>query len=269
MKNYLKRWRSTWNPDMYHGWGRNQNYFEGWYFKIVDATERYAFAFIPGISIGKMGESHAFIQVLDGKKCTTAYHRFDSQDFKPSGEIFDVQLFNTDYKMTMKIMKINRSNQENLKTLFYQSPLSLIEIRATEKGVRSVSFVYNKEFDEIPNEYNQLTVKQLEEYFNKKRTDFALPFDFEGTDFQIRVWHELLKIPFGKTKSYMDISKAVGDVKAIRAVGMANGRNKIAIIVPCHRVIGSDGSLTGYAGGLDRKKWLLDFEIPKTQGELF
>jgi methylated-DNA-[protein]-cysteine S-methyltransferase len=172
--------------------------------------------------------------------------------------------------MTMKIMKINRSNQDNLKkTIYYQSPLSLIEIQATEGGVCSVSFVESKEFDETPNEHNLLTVKQLEEYFNKKRTAFELPFDFEGTDFQLRVWHELLKVPFGKTKSYMDIAKALGDVKAIRAVGMANGRNKIAIIVPCHRIIGSDGSLTGYAGGLDRKKWLLDFEIPRTQGELF
>ena len=92
MKNYLKRWRSTWNPDMYHGWGRTESYFEGWYFKIVDAPERYAFAFIPGISMGKTGENHAFIQVLDGKKCTTAYHRFESQDFQPSSEIFDLKL---------------------------------------------------------------------------------------------------------------------------------------------------------------------------------
>jgi methylated-DNA-[protein]-cysteine S-methyltransferase len=169
----------------------------------------------------------------------------------------------------MTIMKINRSTAANVKTLYYQSPLSLIEVQATEGGVRAVSFVENREFDETANEYNQLTVKQLDEYFNKKRLAFDMPFDFEGTDFQVRVWQELLKIPFGKTKSYMDISKALGDVKAIRAVGMANGRNKIAIIVPCHRVIGSDGSLTGYAGGLDKKKWLLDFEIPKTQGELF
>jgi methylated-DNA-[protein]-cysteine S-methyltransferase len=169
----------------------------------------------------------------------------------------------------MTIMKINRSTATNVKTLYYQSPLSLIEVQATEGGVRAVSFVENREFDEIKNEYNQLTIKQLDEYFNKKRLIFDLPFDFEGTDFQVRVWQELLKIPFGKTKSYMDVSKALGDVKAIRAVGMANGRNKIAIIVPCHRVIGSDGSLTGYAGGLDKKKWLLDFEIPKTQGELF
>jgi methylated-DNA-[protein]-cysteine S-methyltransferase len=169
----------------------------------------------------------------------------------------------------MTIMKINRSTGANVKTLYYQSPLSLVEVQATEGGVRAVSFVENREFDEIGNEYNKLTIKQLDEYFNKKRLIFDLLFDFEGTDFQVRVWHELLKIPFGKTKSYMDISKALGDVKAIRAVGMANGRNKIAIIVPCHRVIGSDGSLTGYAGGLDKKKWLLDFEIPKTQGELF
>jgi methylated-DNA-[protein]-cysteine S-methyltransferase len=169
----------------------------------------------------------------------------------------------------MTIMKINRSTDTTVKTLYYQSPLSLIEVQATEGGVRAVSFVENREFDEKENEYNQLTIKQLDEYFNKKRQVFDMPFDFEGTDFQVRVWQELLKIPFGKTKSYMDISKALGDIKAIRAVGMANGRNKIAIIVPCHRVIGSDGSLTGYAGGLDKKKWLLDFEIPKTQGELF
>jgi methylated-DNA-[protein]-cysteine S-methyltransferase len=176
-------------------------------------------------------------------------------------------LKNGDVKM--KIMKINRSNQENLNTLYYPSPLSLLEIQATDKGVRSVNFVETKKFDEIVNDYNQLTAKQLEEYFNKKRTEFDLPFDFEGTDFQIRVWQALLKIPFGKTKSYMDIAKILGDTKAIRAVGTANGSNKIAIIVPCHRVIGSDGSLTGYAGGLERKKWLLDFEIPKKQGELF
>jgi methylated-DNA-[protein]-cysteine S-methyltransferase len=169
----------------------------------------------------------------------------------------------------MKIMKINRSNQENLKTVYYSSPLGLLEVRATEGGVRSVNFVEDKLFDEIENNHNQLTIKQLDEYFNKKRQIFDMPFDFEGTDFQIRVWQELLKIPFGKTRSYMDIAKALGDVKAIRAVGMANGRNKIAIILPCHRVIGSDGSLTGYAAGLERKKWLLDFEIPKTQGELF
>ncbi len=158
---------------------------------------------------------------------------------------------------------------EGLKTIYYNSPLGLIEIQATEEGVRSVNFADEKIFTEVKNEMNTLAFQQLEEYFNKKRTVFDVPLDFDGTDFQKRVWSELVKVPFGKTKSYMDISRALGDVKAIRAVGMANGSNKIAIIVPCHRIIGSDGSLTGYAGGLHRKKWLLEFETPPIQQELF
>ncbi|MBL7814933.1 MAG: hypothetical protein JNL70_07985 [Saprospiraceae bacterium] len=92
MKNLLRRWRATWNPDMYHGWGQSRKYFEGWYFKIVDITEGVAFAFIPGISMGQNGEQHAFIQVLDGKRCTVEYIRFDAQDFKPSDQVFDLQL---------------------------------------------------------------------------------------------------------------------------------------------------------------------------------
>ena len=169
----------------------------------------------------------------------------------------------------MDIYKINRSQMESLKTIYYDSPLGLIEIQATEKGVRSVNFADEKIFTEVKNDINTVVLQQLKEYFNKKRTDFDVPLDFDGTDFQKRVWAELVKVPFGKTKSYMDISRALGDVKAIRAVGMANGSNKIAIIVPCHRIIGSDGSLTGYAGGLHRKKWLLEFETPPIQQELF
>lgn len=92
MQNFIRRWRATWNPDMYHGWGRSKKYFEGWYFKIVDITEGAAFAFIPGISMGKNGESHAFIQVLDGKKCTAEYIRFDADAFQPSDQEFDLQL---------------------------------------------------------------------------------------------------------------------------------------------------------------------------------
>jgi methylated-DNA-[protein]-cysteine S-methyltransferase len=169
----------------------------------------------------------------------------------------------------MEINKINRSEMEGIKTLYYESPLGLIEIQATEIGVRAINFAHEKNLTEIKNTYNQLVISQLDEYFNKKRTIFDLPLDLEGTDFQKRVWTELLNIPFGKTCSYMDIAKAIGDPKTIRAVGMANGRNKIAIVVPCHRVIGSDGSLTGYAGGMSRKKWLLDLESLTVQGELF
>jgi methylated-DNA-[protein]-cysteine S-methyltransferase len=166
-------------------------------------------------------------------------------------------------------MKINRSHQEGLKTVYYNSPIGIIEIQATDNGLRAVSFVEEKLFSETLNAHNQLTIKQLDDYFNKKITVFDIPLDLEGTDFQKRVWHYLLDIPFGKIKSYMDIAKIMGDTKAIRAVGTANGSNKIAIIIPCHRVIGSDGSLTGYAAGIERKKWLLDFEIPPTQTTLF
>ena len=169
----------------------------------------------------------------------------------------------------MEIMKINRSTAENLFTVYYESPIGFLEVQTTEGGLRAVSFTLEKSVVEKENIYNQLAVKQLDEYFKNERTEFDIPLDLEGTDFQLRVWRELSKIPFGKTKSYMDIAKALGDPKAIRAVGTSNGRNKISIIIPCHRVIGSDGSLTGYAGGMERKKWLLDFENPPIQGELF
>ena len=169
----------------------------------------------------------------------------------------------------MEINKINRSAMEGLDTIYYSSPLGLIEIQATALGLRAANFANEKILTEVENMYNQLAIKQLDAYFNGQIKDFDLPLDLEGTDFQKRVWNELLKIPFGKTKSYMDIARAIGDPKTIRAVGMANGSNKIAIIVPCHRVIGSDGSLTGYAGGMARKKWLLEFETPPIQQELF
>ncbi|MFH1194736.1 MAG: methylated-DNA--[protein]-cysteine S-methyltransferase, partial [bacterium] len=112
----------------------------------------------------------------------------------------------------------------------------------------------------VPNQLTQKAVSQLKKYFEGKLKKFDLPLDMQGTDFQINVWNELLNIPFGETKSYMEIAELVGDKKSIRAVGKANGDNKIAIVIPCHRVIGSDGKLTGYAGGLWRKKWLLDHE---------
>ena len=101
---------------------------------------------------------------------------------------------------------------------------------------------------------------QLREYFSGKRKSFNVPLDLDGTDFQKKVWEELQKIPFGKTISYKTLSENLGDVKAIRAVGKANGQNPVAIIVPCHRVIGADGSLIGYACGLDIKEKLLQLE---------
>ena len=102
--------------------------------------------------------------------------------------------------------------------------------------------------------------RQLEEYFAGGRRRFDLPLDLRGTDFQKRCWQELLKIPYGETRSYAEIARAIGNPAAVRAVGLANGKNPIAIIVPCHRVIGSDGSLTGYGGGLETKRKLLQLE---------
>ncbi|MCG2609618.1 methylated-DNA--[protein]-cysteine S-methyltransferase [Acinetobacter sp. SM34] len=104
------------------------------------------------------------------------------------------------------------------------------------------------------------TQKQLTEYFAGKRQQFDLPLDFEGTEFQQKVWQALLTIPFGETRSYRDIAEQVGNVKAVRAVGAANGKNPISIIAPCHRVVGANGKLVGFAGGLDNKEILLKLE---------
>jgi methylated-DNA-[protein]-cysteine S-methyltransferase len=141
----------------------------------------------------------------------------------------------------------------------YNSPIGLIEITGTNFSISSLHFVEEKKLthiEEIP-----LLAKcylELEEYFNGSRKTFDVELDLHGTPFQKNVWEELLKIPFGRTVTYLELSKILGDEKAIRAVANANGKNEIPIIVPCHRVIGSDGSLTGYAGGLWRKKWLLE-----------
>ncbi len=150
------------------------------------------------------------------------------------------------------------------------SPLGIIEIWGDKKGIASVHFLDSKESPtpEIP-EYFHETVKQLKEYFDGSRSKFNLKLIPEGTDFQKRVWKQLQKIPHAKTVSYQIIANRLGDPKVIRAAAFANGKNPIAIIIPCHRVLGSDGSLTGYAGGLHRKKWLLDHESPVKQQSLF
>lgn len=107
--------------------------------------------------------------------------------------------------------------------------------------------------------------RQLNEYFSGQRTEFTLPLDLRGTPFQQRVWAELQHIPYGETCSYLDIARRLGDEKATRAVGSANGRNPVSIIVPCHRVIGANGKLTGYGGGMERKHWLLEHETRATR----
>ena len=154
---------------------------------------------------------------------------------------------------------------------FIQTPLGIAKLEGNADGLTSTSVINHDTVpvtDVIP-EVLEDAVYQLNEYFQGNRKSFNLELNPEGTDFQKRVWDELLHIPFGKTVSYMDLSKKLGDPKAIRAVAAANGKNPLWIIVPCHRVIGSDGSLTGYASGLHRKKWLLEHESPAKQQSLF
>ncbi|MEI7801726.1 MAG: methylated-DNA--[protein]-cysteine S-methyltransferase [Bacteroidota bacterium] len=161
-------------------------------------------------------------------------------------------------------------NKNGISTTIINSPLGELIAGATETGICYLEFktlnpstVHEKKlFSELEETNKQLKKlkKQLEEYFSGKRKSFDLKLSPDGTEFQQRVWNELLKIQFGKTRTYKEQSIALSDLKAIRAVATANGANPIAIIIPCHRIIGSDGSLTGYAGGLWRKKWLLEFE---------
>lgn len=149
------------------------------------------------------------------------------------------------------------------------TPLGNLNIEGDELGIQKISFEETVRITPVIPVCLQEAIKQLMEYFEGKRTEFKLLLNPHGTEFQKKVWQELSKIPFGKTKSYQEIANQLGDTKVIRAAASANGKNPIAIIIPCHRVIGSNGSLTGYAGGLHRKKWLLDFENPYKQGELF
>lgn len=158
---------------------------------------------------------------------------------------------------------------EEIISTYYQSPIGLLRISGTDEYVTEVSFRDKDELqsDNIPiPPLLILCTEQLIQYFNGQRKNFELPLNQPGTSFQQEIWGHLTGIPYGKTISYLDLALKTGDRKATRAVANANGKNNIAIIVPCHRVIGSNGELTGYAGGLWRKKWLLDLEAKYTYG---
>ena len=179
-----------------------------------------------------------------------------------------------------------------METCFINSPLGITKIVGDADGIVSITVLnYNTLSEAREGKSNNLSfprkweseekitdiipevledcVIQLNEYFDGNREKFSLKLNPQGTDFQKRVWEALKTIPHGKTLSYLQLSQQLGDVKAIRAVANANGKNPLWIIVPCHRVIGSDGSLTGYAGGLHRKQWLLEHESPYKQQSLF
>lgn len=157
-----------------------------------------------------------------------------------------------------------------METAFIQTPLGITKLEGDTNGLTSITVLDTDETltDIIPPDLEEAAY-QLKEYFEGSRTQFDLLLNPSGTDFQKSVWKALQDIPYGKTVTYLDLSKTLGDVKAIRAVASANGKNPLWIVVPCHRVIGSDGSLTGYAGGLHRKKWLLEHENPVKQQTLF
>ena len=168
----------------------------------------------------------------------------------------------------------------NIYTTTFESPLGRITLGSTNKGLCLLEFDNEKR---INNHFNQFkkywdveiieeetsiittTKNQLTAYFLNQQTTFDVPLDLAGTEIQLKVWNELLKIPFGSTRTYKQQAIAVGNLKAIRAVATANGENRISIIIPCHRVIGSDGSLTGYGGGIWRKQKLLELETTQTK----
>ncbi len=142
----------------------------------------------------------------------------------------------------------------------YNSIIGDIFISADENFLLSVKFVNHNFIENKENKIIKQTIKQLDEYFNGKRKKFELPLNPKGTEFQKKVWLQLMNIPYGKTATYKDIATLIGNTNASRAVGNANNKNPIAIIIPCHRVIGSNNKLTGYAGGLDKKEKLLNLE---------
>jgi len=150
-----------------------------------------------------------------------------------------------------------------------KTPIGYAKLSGDENGITSFTLVKEeKEETKIPKVLEEAQ-SQLKDYFEGHRKEFQLQFNPRGTDFQKKVWEELLNIPFGKTISYLELSKRLQNPKAIRAIAAANGKNPLWIFIPCHRVIGSNGDLVGYAGGLSIKKWLLEHESPSKQGKLF
>ncbi len=144
---------------------------------------------------------------------------------------------------------------------YLSSPVGTLTLTEEEGALTGLYFgQLSRQGQEVLSPVLEETARQLSEYFSGKRREFSLPLSPKGTEFQLRVWRALETIPYGETRSYGDMARLIGSPKACRAVGMANHRNPISIIVPCHRVVGANGSLTGYGGGLDAKRFLLDLE---------
>ncbi len=210
--------------------------------------------------------NYAFSNIKKGNSIT--YSAFESGYESLSG-------FNESYRAIFGESAGKSRNRNVVNVLRFSSPIGRMIACASENGVCFLGFVgqrgLEKHLHEIQKHFNAIILpgdnihltkvkKEVTEYFDGKRKAFSVSLDMVGTDFRKKVWAELLNIPYGKTVSYKEQAIAINNLKAVRAVASANGANKISIIIPCHRVIGSNGSLTGYAGGLHRKKWLLKFE---------
>ena len=177
-------------------------------------------------------------------------------------------------KSQISLLKIQKTFLESNQIIYYKTPIGAAKIIGDELGIQSISVLEDDTSTPLSTQKKiptclQDCVEQLDDYFNGTRKEFDLKLNPQGTVFQKKVWNELLEIPYGKSRTYLEQTKQIGDVKAIRAVASANGRNPIWIVIPCHRVIGSDGSLTGYAGGIWRKRWLLEHENGIKQQTLF
>ena len=152
---------------------------------------------------------------------------------------------------------------------FLKTPIGFLELSGSARGLQQINFLdFKVKIPRTP-AYLKEGVLQLEEYFYGTRDIFTIPLDLTGTPFQLNVWKELQKIPYGSTMTYLEIAHKLGSIHTLRAVGGANATNPVPIVIPCHRVIGTNGKLVGYAGGLKRKKWLLEHEHAFSQGDLF
>jgi methylated-DNA-[protein]-cysteine S-methyltransferase len=151
---------------------------------------------------------------------------------------------------------------EDIASCLLETPVGNLRISASDKGIVEIAFTDEDvtAFYDNDNKFLAEASKQLKEYFAKERTTFDLPLDVAGTEYQVSVWNELQKIPYGEVRTYQDIATALGNPKASRSVGMANNRNPICIVVPCHRVVGKGNKVTGYAAGVDKKEYLLKLE---------
>jgi len=202
------------------------------------------------------------IQWFYGLKSEPTKKQFEKfkNKFSPYNTAASLYIWEVTAQNLDQIFKSAAELKTENKVAYYNSPIGLLEIQSAEGELLSLHFKDNKRYEENQEALLLETKKQLEQYFKGKRKDFKLPLRIEGTEFQKMVWKQLLEIPYGSTFSYKDVAEAISNDKAYRAVGNANNRNSIPLIIPCHRVTASNGKIGGYGAGVWRKKWLLEHE---------